>query len=33
MPEFRLIPSEKSNDNQTYDRKVVSTSDLIQKQP
>ena len=33
MPEFRLIPCEKSNDNQTSDRKDVSLSELIQKQP
>ena len=32
LPEFRLIPSEKSNDNQTSDRKVVSILELIQKQ-
>ena len=33
MPKFRLIPSEMSNENQTSNRKVVSLSELNQKQP
>ena len=33
MPEFRLIPSEMSNENLSSDRKDVSLSELIQKQP